>query len=212
MRNFCFSAALVFAAVSATAQPIGAGLKVGVPLDDAFTLIGTGFNATKPSYTLGPFVELRLPANFAIEVDALYEGVKFNFQSPALIGLPREISTTTASSWQFPLLLKYRFGRRLLRPYIEGGVAAYHIGNVKQVGQTITQLPSQVSTALSRVGSSFINGGGVIGGGVELKLGLLRIAPEIRFTRWAIDKSVGTQSVSLRLNNSQTHFLVGVSF
>lgn len=211
MTRICV-AIVLFAAVSALAQPVGVGLKSGLPLDDAFTLIGSGFNAEKPAYTLGPFVELRLRANFAIEVDALYEGLKFNFEPPGLIGLPREISTTTASSWQFPLLLKYRFGRRLLRPYIEGGVAAYHIGNVKQVGQTITQLPSQVSTALSRVGSSFINGGGVIGGGVELKLGLLRIAPEIRFTRWAIDKSVGTQAVSLRLNNSQTHFLVGLSF
>jgi len=78
------------------------------------------------------------------------------------------------------------------------GVAAYYIGDI----------PDE----FSRFGNSFFNGGGVVGGGVEVKLGPLRIGPEIRFTRWVIDKSVSTPLASLQLNRSQTHFFLSASF
>lgn len=190
---------------------MGAGIKFGLPLSDAFDLVGESFNAYRPNYTIGPFVEIRLPLNLAIEFDALYESLRFDY-SAGRSGLALENSTTRAASWQFPLLLKYRFGSARVRPYVAGGVAAYYIGDIRQTGEIITSLPEDVRTTLSRVGNSFANGGGVVGGGLEVRLGPLRIGPEIRFTRWAVEKSVGTSVVSLRLNQSQTHFLVSASF
>jgi hypothetical protein len=210
-RTTIIAALLVSAAGAALAQPIGGGVKIGRPLSDAFTLEGAGFRASNPGYTVGPFMEVRFPPNLALEFAALYEKLEFEFDF-GRPGLERQVSTTTASSWQFPLVLKYRFGRRRVRPFIEGGVAAYYIANVEETGEVISQLPSEVRTAFRRAGNSFANGGGVMGGGVEIKLGLLRIAPEVRFTRWAVDQSVGTDAVSLRLNQSRTHFLLGLSF
>jgi len=181
---------LLFAAVTlAPCQPVGVGLKVGLPLSDAVDLVSVSFRTERPSYTIGPFLEVRLPANLAIEFDALYENFRFD-----------RIGQTTArvSSWQFPLLLKYRIGHGRVRPYVVGGAAAYYIGDI----------PDE----FSRFGNSFFNGGGVFGGGVEVKLGPLRIGPEFRFTRWVIDKSVSTPLASLKLNQSQTHFFLSASF
>lgn len=192
-------------------QVIGGGVKGGLPLSDAFAVPGAEYTADKPAYTVGPFLEIRLPARFAIETGALYEGLEFRY-NVGRPGLGGEISKTTASTWQFPLLLKYRFTGGVIRPFVSGGVAAYRVGSIETLGETISQLPSEVRTALSRVGNSFVNGGGVVAGGVEFKLGPLRIAPEVRFSRWVIDKSVGTQTVTLRMEQSRTHFLVGFGF
>jgi hypothetical protein len=180
---------LLAAAVVAPCQPVGAGLKLGLPLSDAVDLVSDSFRTERPGYTIGPFLEVRLPANFAIEFDALYE--KFRLDQ---IGRP----TARVSSWQFPLLLKYRIGHGRVRPFILGGPVAYYIGDI----------PDE----FTRFGNSFFNGGGVVGGGVEVKFGPLRIGPEIRFTRWVIDKSVSTPLASLKLNQSQTHFFLSASF
>ena len=193
------------------AQPVGVGVKGGLPLSDAIRLSGEPVTANRPKWVGGAFIEFRLPARLAVEIDALYEDLRFDYRS-GRPGLPFEISTTTASTWQFPVLLKYRFSANTVRPFVSGGVAAYRIGGVKQAGELITQLPSEIRTAINRAGNSFVNGGGVVGGGVEFKAGPLRIAPEIRFTRWVIGKSVGTNDVSVRLNQSRTQLLVGIGF
>jgi hypothetical protein len=48
---------------------------------------------------------------------------------------------------------------------------------------------------------------------LELKISRLRIAPEIRYTRWGADNkaTVGTL-VSIVSNTNQGEFLVGISF
>lgn len=199
-------AALLFlSAVASFAQPIGVGAKIGAPLSDVFTFAGPGFTAEKPVLTAGPFVEVRLPARLAIEFDALYEGLRFHYDArPAF-----EIVNVSAQSWQFPLLLKYRFGSRRAYPFISGGVSAFYIGKVGIAGQS---LPENVSTVLQRVGSTFVNGGGVIGGGIEMRLGPLRVAPELRFTRWAIRQSTEISGVSLSTEQSRVHVFLSVSF
>jgi hypothetical protein len=157
---------------------------------------------------VGPFVELRLPASLAIEVGALYEGLRVSYRSTAP-GLGVDVSTTV-SSWQFPLLLKYRIGEGMARPFVGAGVAAYRVGGFDT--ETLAQLPQDLRATLSRAGDSFVNGGGLITGGVELKAGPLRLAPEVRFTRWAIRRDFGTDQVSLRLSESRTHLFLSVSF
>jgi hypothetical protein len=192
-------------------QPIGTGIKAGLPLSDAFRLSGEPVTADRPQWVGGPYIEFRLPARLAIEIDALYEGLRFDYKFNRQ-GLAQEISRTTASTWQFPMLLKYRFSSHSVRPFVSGGVAVYRIGSVQQSGELISQLPGEIRSVISRVGNSFVNGGGVVGGGLELKAGPLRIAPEIRFTRWVIGKSFGTNDVSVGLNQSRTQLLVGIGF
>lgn len=206
-----FVAILFLAAHAAMSQPVGAGLKAGIPLNSAFTVTGTGFEAEKPAYAVGPFVEFRLPANFAIEVAALYERPLIRYDFP-LSQFGQVSADVRASTWQFPLVVKYRFGSEPVRPYVLGGVAAYRVGAIEQRGETLRELPDDVRAALGRVANNFVNGGGVIGGGVEFKTGPLRIAPELRFTRWAISKTAGFDIVTFNLEQSRTHLLVSLSF
>ena len=208
MRPLCLWIAVIAAL---EAQPVGGGIKGGLPLSDAFRLTGEPVTANRPRWVGGPFIEFRFPARLAVEIDALYEGLRFDYRF-SRPGLGGEASRTTASTWQFPILLKYRFRDGVARPFVSGGVAAYRIGGVKQTGELITQLPSEIRSVISRAGHSFVNGGGVVGGGVEFKAGPLRIAPEIRFTRWVIGKSVGSNEVSVQLNQSRAQFLVGIGF
>src|SRR5258708_2108493 len=109
----------------AVAQPFGAGFKVGVPATDAFKVFPVPstsiFTGEAPRYTVGPYVELRLPAKMAIEVDALYRS--FDFRS-AGVGL-------SASSWEFPVLLKHRFAAGPVRPYFEAGPSFSRLSDIK---------------------------------------------------------------------------------
>jgi len=196
---------------SAWPQPVGGGLKAGVPFQKPFSLMGAGFQADRVPYIIGPFIELRFPKGLALEVDSLYERLRFQYEF-SRPGLALEKAETTASSWQFPVLVKYRFRAGVAAPFVSGGVTANYIGNIRQIGETIPQLPGDVRRALERAGESFWNGGGVVGGGVEFRAAFIRIAPELRYTRWAIGKTVGTDIVSLKINEGQVQFLLGVSF
>jgi hypothetical protein len=202
---------LFFAAIAARSQPVGAGVKAGLPLNSAFTLVGAGFEADKPAYVAGPFVEIRLPASFAIEVAALYERPRIRYAFPST-GLERVTADVRASTWQFPLVVKYRLGGGTVRPFVLAGVAAYRVGSIEQRGEIIRQLPEDVRSALNRVAGNFVNGGGVAGGGVEFKAGPVRIAPELRFTRWAISKTAGFDVVTFNLEQSRAHLFVSLSF
>jgi hypothetical protein len=60
--------------VSAAAQPFGVGVKVGVPLNDALSAKPGGvlsYVENTNRWVAGPFVEVRLPGRFALELDAL---------------------------------------------------------------------------------------------------------------------------------------------
>ena len=184
-----FSTIFVFAILvtrHAAAQPVSAGLKVGAPLTDVF------HNSTLPTfaplragsndYTIGPFVELRLPARFAIEADALYRGVNY----------VNATGSTSKSQWEFPIVAKYKLLGGPVKPYIEGGLAFSHLSDVKTI-------------ATANHNTNF---GVVIGGGIEIHALVLRISPEIRYTGYALkdfDSLIST-------NRNQVAFLVGIGF
>jgi len=154
--------ALIVLAVSVSAQPLGAGLKLGVPATDAYRLLPVPtfavFNATAQPFTWGPYVELRLPAGMAVEVDALHRNHEF------LTAAGME----TAQSWEFPILLKHRIGSHIIKPYFEGGVTLSHLTDV-----TVVNLSNRSNYGL------------VVGGGVEFKFLFLRLAPELRYSAYA---------------------------
>jgi opacity protein-like surface antigen len=181
----------LFLAAAAQAQPVGFGLKAGAPLTDVLSVNPSGalqYVTSTNRFTIGPFVEFRLPGNLAIEVDALYKSFDYQRVIPSNTG-------QSASSWEFPVLGKYRLLGGPIRPYIEGGVAFSRITNIPDVLE------------LARRN----NYGVVFGAGVELKVGPLRIAPELRYNGWTrrnFDAPLGT----LQSNRNQASVLVGISF
>ena len=122
-----FSCSLVLIGLT-QAQPVVAGLKIGVPFTDAFQnqpypTIAT-LTATSNAYTLGPFVEVRLPLHLAIEADALYRGLHFN----------NIVSSASTGVWDFPVVAKYKLFKGPVKPYIEGGLDFSHLSDAKNFG------------------------------------------------------------------------------
>jgi hypothetical protein len=68
-RLFGFIAIASFASI-ASAQLISIGAVGGVPIADT-----TGYNSESRPYIVGGSAEIRLPAGFALEADALYRRV-----------------------------------------------------------------------------------------------------------------------------------------
>jgi hypothetical protein len=140
----------------AYAQPLGVGLKLGVPATDAFDVIQAQSIADAQNLVWGPYLELYLPGGNSIEIDALRR--KYDFGT---VG--------TTSSWEFPVVLKHRLGSGLVRPYFEGGAAFSRLGDIG------------LSTLKHRE-----NYGIVVGGGVEIKFLFFKLSPEVRYTGWAV--------------------------
>jgi len=182
-KTFVF---LFVVAASAVAQPFGAGFKVGVPATDAFKVFPVPtlavFTADAPRYTFGPYVELRLPAGMGVEVDALYRS--YDFRS-AGVG-------ASASSWEFPLLVKHRFSLPLVKPYFEGGLSFSRLSDIN-----LASLNHRT------------NYGVVAGAGVEFNLFPVKVSPEIRYNGWAFRNFDGSQ---LQSNRNQLTVLFGFGF
>jgi hypothetical protein len=198
-------------AAPAFSQPITAGLKAGVPLTDFFNTVQNASASVPNRYIVGATAELRLPLGLGVEVDALYRHLNYTDRL-ANTATTTTVDRTTANSWEFPLLLKYRFPTRIARPYVDAGVAWDTLsGLTSTITQTI--LPSTVSTTTTSKPASLTNNttmGIVIGGGVDIHALVLHISPEIRYTRW-VDKHFNLNGV-LNSNQNQAEFLVGITF
>jgi len=180
----------LIAAAAASAQPLGAGLKVGVPATDAFKVLPVPtpgvFTGESPRYTVGPYIELRLPARMAIELDALYRSYSFRSVDRAVLG------NQSGSSWEFPVLIKHRLASGLIRPYFDAGVSFSRLSDIR-----LESLNHRSNYGL------------VVGGGVEFNLFLIKVSPEVRYTGWAFRNFDGTEVESKR---NQLTVLVGFGF
>jgi opacity protein-like surface antigen len=168
------------------AQPVVAGLKIGVPFTDAFQNqpypTVASLTASSNSYTLGPFVEVRLPLSLSIEADALYRGLHFtNLTGSASTG-----------QWDFPIVAKYKFLKGPVRPYIEGGLDFSHVSDV-------------ANFVTANHNSNF---GIALGAGVDVHALVLRISPEVRYEGDALKNFSGI----INSNRNQLAFLVGIGF
>jgi len=181
-----FFAIIVFAEALA-AQPLSAGLKFGVPLTDAISIQSPNpldYTATTHRWTLGPYVELRLPAHLALEVDALYRS--YDFRSSQ--------SGQSVGEWDFPILAKYRFLKGPVRPYIDGGLVFNHLSIAD-----ITELNHR---------SSF---GVTLGAGIDIHAVFLHISPEIRYEGFTLT-NLEAPLDALQSNRNQAVVLVGIGF
>ena len=181
----------LLATSAALAQsPFGFGLKAGIPLSDALaTTPGGAINYVQSThrYTIGPYAEFRLPSGFSVELDALYRSYSFRQTS----AVPASVST---GAWEFPLLAKKSLFGGPIQPYIEGGVALSHLS---------------VNDVLELNHRN--NYGIVLGAGVSLHLGGIRVTPELRYNGWAF-QGFSSPLGNLHSNRNQATVLVGIGF
>jgi opacity protein-like surface antigen len=121
---------------------------------------------------------------------------------------------TTANSWEFPILIKWAVLPGPVRPFVDAGASFRHISGVKQVQQSILQ-PLGLSTSSTSNPVEFhkaTDEGFVFGGGLEFKLGKLRITPELRYTHWGSENFHDPVASLLRTNRNQGDFLLGITF
>jgi hypothetical protein len=205
---------LILAAAAAVAQPIGFGVKGGVPMTDFVDTVQTGHFSYTPEnhrYIVGASLELRLPAGFGIEFDALYR--RFGYVgSGNLVDVITE-SRTTANAWEFPLLAKYRFPTRVIRPFVDAGIAWNTLQGLQQ-SVTNVVLPNRTSASSTSNPAELRHNtttGFVVGAGLDVHALVIHIVPEFRYTRWSADQIAETNGL-IRSNRNQTEFLVGITF
>ena len=189
-------------AASVWAQPFSAGIKAGVPLSDFVNTTQSGtfaYTSQTQRYIVGGTVELHLPLGFAVEFDALYRHLQYS--AAGNIEGFFTTSKTTASNWEFPLLLKYRFAFPVVRPYVDGGVAWDALSGVSQTVES-----GSSPFAMKNNGAT----GFVLGGGIDIHAAFLHISPELRYTRWFTAPI--TDVAGLQSNQNQAEFLVGFTF
>ncbi len=201
------------------AQSLSFGVKAGVPATDAIQ--GSfGNHAEAPRYTVGPMLELGLPFSFGVEVDALYRRTGYSTSNEAF-GITN-LTRVRANSWEFPILLKYYLpGVPLLRPYVSGGYVGRRLFSVSGQSHTFGRDPvtGAVIDQTLKLDTSFLvrdnpTHGVAIGGGVRLRLGPLKLAPEVRYTYWTgrpFDE-FGLRGFFVQSPENQVDFLVGLTF
>ena len=206
--NMKIAFALIVPALACAAGPLSFGIKGGVPFTDAFQAATSGnlSNVTSNKlWTLGPELDVHLPFGLGVEIDALYR--RINFESTSSFPNSSIHAATTANSWSFPLLLKYKFVPGPIRPYVSAGPTFRGISNVKQVVSFFDGTPTSPAVGSAELSSGF-DTGITFAGGVQL---LGHISPEIRYTRWGWNSFRDTAGL-LKSNPDQLEFLVGLTF
>ncbi len=170
------------------------------------------FHTSTSRYIIGPTVELRLPFGFGVELDALYRHL--NYTSGGNLIDVIQNGNTTGNAWEFPLLAKYRFPSKVVRPYVDAGVAWDTLQGLKQTvtstviasGLTGTRSTSTPAELHKKTTSGF-----VIGAGIDVHVLLIHISPEVRYTRWGAEHFLSSNG-GLSSNQNQAEFLVGITF
>jgi len=202
--------AFLFLAGSAFSQPVSFGVKAGVPITDAFETVqgnqGSYFTNTK-RYLVGPTIQFNLPARFSIEFDALYRRLGYQYEQP----FPNTVyAKTVANSWEFPMLVKWAILPGPVRPFIDGGASVRHISGLRQFRSVANGAGVEINNATEFNKRNDI--GFVFGAGVEFKIGVLRISPELRYTRWGSENFRDPINSLLRTNRNQGDFMIGLTF
>jgi hypothetical protein len=181
--------ALLFAA-PLWAQTVSFGGKIGLPFNDPTTSYGE----SRP-YTIGPTVEVRLPAGFAIEGSALYrrygQTLSYNYSPDPSVSNGPSVSTmftnrVRGNAWEFPVIGKYYLGSPEARwqPFIGSGWSLRTVdwkseGSVATTTSGVTQVNPFKSSDRSDLGV-----GATVAAGVRVRTGRFSLVPEIRYTRW----------------------------
>ena len=191
---------MLLPSVALAAGPFSAGIKVGLPMTDFLNTVQGTSNSVTNRYIVGPEAELNLPFGLGVELDALYR----HFSYTNAIGSVGSALTSAghAGDWEFPLVAKYKFPTRIIRPYVEAGVAWDTLTGVKN--SVFNAAGLSIGPAKSTVT------GAVIGAGVDIHAVVIHVKPELRYTRWT-SQHYDVSGV-LNSNQNQAEFLLGITF
>src|SRR5262249_54382661 len=98
-----------------------------------------------------------------------------------------------------------RFGSEIAKPFVSGGAAWNRLGGLTETVKTIA-----TGGSVSRASNTTLRGL-VLGAGLDVKLLVLHIQPEVRFTRWGAKQYFDAGNFFGR-NQNQAEFLLGISF
>jgi hypothetical protein len=184
---------------SASVRPAAFGRKltfgaiVGIGLGDDFSPATSSLAVEHPesnSLIAGVSIEAGLVKQWSVEVDALYRPLHATDVPVPGYAEGRNVRFATLT-WEFPVLLKYRFSVPGMQPFVEMGPSFRAIGNV------VAAPPSHY---------------GITGGtGLEFAIARLKVSPMARFTRWASDGTSGDRTAAHVFRN-QAQSLLGIAF
>lgn len=173
---------LLVLASCAVGQRVSVGVKLGGVPTATFEGAASELTDESKRYTVGPSVEVRLPWNLAVEFDALYRRIGFDHDrrnNPV-----RVYTRERDNSWEFPILAKYRvLPSASIVPFAVAGYAPRVVtgsGTTRLVSSPFpgNREPVPYNTSYD------VTHGFVVGGGAEFRAWKLRMAPEVRYTRW----------------------------
>jgi hypothetical protein len=188
------SITILLMCTTATAQGPTYGIKLGVPIMQPFQDTGTPFatySFSTPRWTVGPSVGWSFSDNLGVEMDALWRRLHYQSGAPS----------TTATDWEFPILLKGSLSGEALHPFGDMGFAFRYARGKTQLTSTLQRNPP---VELINTWS----GGLSAGGGLDVSVGSLRFLPEIRYTRWRTSSFSGAGG-QFSSNLNQIDLLLG---
>jgi hypothetical protein len=199
----------------AAAQLIGLGVAGGARVsNDVFGNIGDISSESK-RYIVGPRVDVHLSKGFFIEGEALYRTLGFTTYDVS--GGINEITRERANSWEFPVLLKYRYTGFWAHPFLGAGYEPRFVhGNDLTNGAYASGITSGIVTYTylinQRTPTSYpVSNGAVVSGGVEFVAGPVHISPELRYIHWSpafLDVNPAGSAGSYRINSSHNELLI----
>ena len=184
----------ILASVAALhAQPISYGVKLGTPINDPASAEPYSIRSQSRS-TGGPFIELHLPRRLSVEFSTLLRSSQQNENRPFRLGEAQHpyliSSTDKVKTWDFPLLLKYRFTEGKFRPYLGAGGAwshrrsdyqAYYFCQGPQGSCRPPEYPTELSAGFRN--STLTRFGPAASAGFDIKTKHVTISPEVRWNR-----------------------------
>lgn len=118
---------------AALGQRLSLGVIGGVSLTQDFQNRRSGnvvAYSTPRRWIAGGMVEVRLPLNLSVEFDALYHELELTSATVQPNGTLSSVSPSPVVTWEFPLLVKYRFSFRIMRPFVQAGPSFRSSGNL----------------------------------------------------------------------------------
>jgi hypothetical protein len=170
---------------------VGWGLSADIPYSNTTTFpdVFWGVNVTSSgkgitSSIAGPSAEVHFNPNWSVEVDALHKPLRGRTET-STDARPEPVTSTwtEATTWQFPLLAKYRLHGGRVEPLFEAGPSF--------------RLPQY----------ELATHGFTAGVGVQMRAGALKIAPAFRFTRWGAEDRGASY-----YRRNEASLVVGLSF
>jgi hypothetical protein len=188
--------AVLLGVSSLKAQTLSFGVKAGLPLTDS-VISGSGeppnlsFDSTSKKYIVGVMGELGIVKRFSVEADFLYHPLNLREASVTYTTTANvTVTQYNFNVFEFPIMAKYRFSRKMLTPFAEGGI--------------IFRAPATLANEMFHLSAIGIS----VGGGMEFRARRLKISPEIRYTHWPSS----SEDSYFWERRSQAALLVGIAF